>query len=263
MIAAFATWTRECCAGGIVLVGPEGERVRIRPHVDPPPDVRELVNEVATENGSRIREHGTPIEMRTTEGEIARIAWATLDERMCAAAVIAETMCIDAIAPDALAIVELLARELGVGLGERRRRSFSYDAPAAWVRTDAAFATVWRQPETGSIATIFLARPFTATEAERLHRDLFTRMPAGFRSRRVWPVEDVTSTAGLTGRLRIESGHRCGIEAMRVAASFGDDRFLYLAHFEGADLDTEVFRALVVSFHPVPRTSVTTSVWRE
>jgi hypothetical protein len=222
----------------------------------------ELVDATAAEHGARVVDHGAPVELTTPEGEIASIAWASLDNgSTCAAAVVAGVMSIDAIAVDAYSLVTPLVQELGVGLGDRRRRAFVCAPPADWRRVDHPSFTAWCHPSSWSVATVFLARPYTATVAERLDRELFAKMPSGFHSRRVWPFEDVTSNAGLVGRLRIESGHRRGVDAIRMAASFGDDRFLYLAHFEGHARDADAFRALVATFQPVPRTF--TGIWHE
>ncbi|MGE0402802.1 MAG: hypothetical protein AB7T06_39220 [Kofleriaceae bacterium] len=263
MIVDLETWRSEPCAGGVVLVGPSGEQLRVRPHVRPAPEPGALLEEVAFTTGARIRERGSPVELSTQEGEVAHIAWASLTSGTCAVAVavVAGVMCIDAVAPDARALVERLARELGAGLGERRRRPFRYDPPATWRRIDQLGSTAWCHPERASVATVFFARPFTASANERLHRALFAQLPAGFHTTHVSPHEDMTSLSGLVGRLRIETGHRRGVKATRIAASFGDDRFLYLAHFEGDPRDVETFRSLLATFQPVPCIAV--GVWHE
>jgi hypothetical protein len=249
----FVDWTREMYPDAIVLIGAGGDRLRIRPRVARARPPIELVEESVLEHGARIRERATPIELTTPEGERAQIAWASLDGgRTCAAAVVANVMTIDAITDDALTLVEQLVRDLGVGLGERRHRDFVYVAPQGWSRVDHVGATEWRHHT--STATVYRARPFTATSAERFHRELFVQLPRGFRTRQVLPIEDVTSTAGLVGRLRSESGQRRGVDAIRMAASFGDDRFLYLAHFEGDVRDALAFRALIATFEPIPLT---------
>ena len=260
VVTRIAGWRRSPCAGGVVLVAPDGEgRLRIRPREHQPRRLREIVAEVASEVPHARLELARLERFATSEAELAALAIAKLhgaDRPVHAAVAIVGDRpfaCFDALGDENLCeMVRALADELGAGLGARRRRWFLYDPPTGWFGVRRGERTMWLHPaypRVAAVATVFDARVFRNDRLEQLDRELFLRIGGTFT-----PIADedrlVENHHQLTGRLRIVHG----ATSTRAVAALADDRFAYFAHLQAPDAaDLDVFHELIASFQPLPQ----------
>lgn len=240
--------------------------IRIRPRVHQLIGLRALVDAtIATLDAPSSIVHEPQRELITTEGELAVVGGARCLSRgrelECTVAIVGAepALCIEALGEPGLARAHALSltSELGLGLGGLRRRWFRYDPPAAWFGVRRSSATVWLHPEhprVPAIAHVFDARPGAAGDADALDRFVLLTMPEDFVARGGSTVTEVPSAFGLEGRLRLVHGTRRGRELVRLAVASSDDRFTYLANFEGTNepaLIESVCR-MFESFQPLP-----------
>jgi len=270
-------WTRTASEHGVVLRAGDSW-IRIRPRVHELIGVRALVDAtLATLEAPSSIVHEPPRELITDEGELAAVGGARCishrRELECTVAIVGAgpALCIEALGEPALARDHALAltRELGLGLGGARRRWFRYDPPAGWFGVRRYGATVWLHPDhprVPAIAYVFDARPFLAGDAERFDQRVLLAMGENFVARGESTACELRSAHGLEGWQRILEGARGGRELVRIAVACADDRFAYMAHFEGANDPAliETVRRMFDSFRPLPhvgRNDETFAMW--
>jgi len=258
-------WTRTPSEHGVVLRAGDSW-IRIRPRVYELIGVRALVDAtIATLDAPSSIVHEPPRELITDEGELAAVGGARcISHRRdleCTVAIVGAepALCIEALGEPALARDHALAltRELGLGLGGSRRRWFVYDPPADWFGVRRYGATVWLHPDhprVPAIAHVFDARPFLAGDADRFDRFVLLSMGDDFVARGDSTVTELRSAYGVEGRQRIVEGTRRGRELVRMAVACADDRFAYMAHFEGTNDPAviDAVRRMFDSFRPLP-----------
>lgn len=262
-----AGWRRAPCDGGMVAYSPDrATRIRIRPRVAVASSPRQLVARLIAEMyGPTARAvHAPTVRQVTCEGELAALASAELvasgRPAGCSVAIAGDEpcLCIDVVGADHRRHASELLDSVALGLGVSRQRWFVYAPPAGWLGLRRAGSTVWLHPAYPKVPariTVFDARAIAATPSERLDRFLFARMSEGFTALEPLRIEDTTSTAGLSGRLRIATGTSDGERRLlRIASVHSDDRFSYIAHLDGPDDPAleQQFRAVVASFEPLP-----------
>lgn len=258
-------WTRTPDDHGVVLRAGDSW-IRIRPRVHALIGVRALVDAtLATLDAPSSIVHEPQRALITGEGELAVVGGARCISRgrdlECTVAIVGAepALCIEALGEPGLAREHALAltSELGLGLGGLRRRWFRYEPPAVWFGVRRSSATVWLHPEhprVPAIAHVFDARPGLASDADELDRFVLLSMPEDFVARGDSTVTELPSAFGLEGRQRMVQGTRRGRELVRLAVACADDRFTYLAHFEGANEPALIqsVRRMFESFQPLP-----------
>jgi len=258
------SWTRTASDHGVVLRAGDSW-IRIRPRVHALIGVRALVDAtLAALDAPSAIVHEPQRELITPEGELAAVGGARCvshgRELECTVAIVGAepALCVEALGEPGLAREHAIAliSELGLGLGESRRRWFRYDPPESWFGVRRSGATVWLHPEhprVPAIAHVFDARPGLAGDADRFDRFVLFAMPDDFVESGSTITERRTAF-GLEGRQRMVQGVRSGRELVRLAVACADDRFSYLAHFEGTN-DPAVIDAvcrMFDSFRPLP-----------
>ncbi len=258
-------WTRAASEQGVVLRAGDSW-IRIRPRVHVLVGMRALVDAaIATLDAPTSIVHEPLRELITAEGELAAIGGARCVSRgrelECTVAIVgaAPALCLEALGDPGLAREHTLALTsgLGLGLGESRRRWFRYDPPAGWFGIRRSGVTAWLHPDhprVPAIAHVFDARPVVADESDRLDRFVALAMDDHFIARGEPTLSELPSGFGLDGQQRTLEGTRGGRELVRVAVACTDDRFLYLAHFEGTNDQgvLETVRRMFQSFRPLP-----------
>jgi hypothetical protein len=252
VIQLLATWRHEPCDGGIAYRAPGGMLARIRPRAAPCRP-RALLAAIAGHDVDL----APLVELVTREGEVALLAVGRGNDRECAVAMVGDApqLCIDAIGPPRVTreLVARLVVEVGAGLGGLRRRWYRYVAPPGWIGIRRDARTVWlhdRYPRVAAHVVVFDARPFVATDAEYLDRALFVRMHDGFVAQHPGVAEDVRTDLGLEGRTRCSHGTFAGACVTRMAVALADDRFLYLAQYEGPEEHAAAFLDVVRTIQP-------------
>ena len=264
-VDAFDGWRRSPCAGGVVL--DDGSiRIRIRPRLGRVLHPRVVARQVLAGQPAGAIAFEPVEELLTTEGELAVVATARQGDCECSVAVAGDepALCIDAVGEPGRAreLVRSLVSAVGLALGATRRRWFRYDPPAEWFGVRRHASTVWLHPaypRSPAIARVFDARPFCTTVVERWDRFLYLRMDDRFVAHTAPVASTFRAATGLEGRLRTVEGTRpgCAGSWVRIAAVTADDRFAYLASFEGPDhpATRTMFQQLVDSFQPVPHSA--------
>jgi hypothetical protein len=224
-------------------------------------EIVSMQRHIAELAGTREIELVPVTELVTHEGETALLGGATFREdgleRECVVAIAGDApyALFEGIGTDVRRRVRSLIARLGIGLGRRRRRPFSYEPPEGWTCEEHDDSTTWLHPDfprTHARLSVFDARPFRDSDAERLDRFLFLRVEAEIVSTDPDELETL-DVPGLEGRLRITRGHVDGAHVVRAVAALADDTFVYLAHYETRTEDLALFRAVLASIRPVPR----------
>ena len=247
VIEMLGTWSRSPCDNGVLLTAHDRDAwIRIRPRMT-----------------GRLADLGAP-RRATTEylvsdhGEHIFIA-ATAD-RVIAVAGDDPWLCIDGHG-DVHALVHAAIRQLPTGLGRDRQRRFLYDPPRGWLGLRRDTRAIWLHPaypRNSARLTVFDARPFRSSVADKLDRLLFVRADDELAMPHDEEVETVHAREGLEGRMRVVRGS----DRVRVVAAFHDDSHAYYALLEAPAEHIETFRVLIASFLPLPRTpSSAVAIW--